>query len=158
YDGSSLQSLEPLLRQRFDQEFQQDGGNSGNAQARAINDNGWIVGDFSYFGASGPVSRLFLYDGTDLVELGLGQAVDLNNSGQVLVRLCPATICALSSSSIHDGSGIHSLGNLDGHAINNLGHVAGTIPDPDTGLPQRAAFHDGTALYDLNDLVDAADP
>jgi len=118
------------------------------SQANAINDNGDIVG---YFDMSNGYRQAFMYQNGQLTNTFEGNALDINNNGQV-VGLCGDITKSYWQACLSDNGTeyIFSLGgNGEANAINNLGQVVGRSW---TESKQNGFFH--AFLYENNVITD----
>jgi len=132
-------------------------GKTGSSSARAINDDGQIIGSSN--SGYGQPSRAFLYENgvmSDLGSLGYSaSASDINELG-VAVGVSMESRYGQNHGVIFDNGMVFDLGTLGGNfsaaqAINDHGHVVGSsrTVSGDT----HAFLYDGESMIDLNDLL-----
>ncbi len=95
--------------------------------ASAINDSGQVVGTFTT-----DVTHAALWNGTSLTDLGIGEARDINNAGQVVGN-------SNGQATLWNGTTRTDLGSFQAVAINNLGQVVGYA-----GIGPNAVLWNGT--------------
>lgn len=100
-----------------------------------------------------------------MIDLGtLGgfnsEGLDINNTGMVTGWSYDSDFNIRAF--LHNGTTMINLGTLGyasrGIALNDSGWVVGRSQDLDDGGLDHAILHDGTALFDLNDLIADSDP
>jgi probable HAF family extracellular repeat protein len=128
--------------------------------ARAINDAGQVIGFADRLGEASD-GAAFLYSDGEMINLGtLGlensQAHAINNAGQVTGFAYEPKRAFLYSGGMTMDLGTLGGGFSVGHAINKWGQVTGASAVP--GGMVHAFLSDGGPMFDLNALVDPADP
>jgi probable HAF family extracellular repeat protein len=134
---------------------------SQQSKARAINDNGQIVGGSLPAG----VQHAFLYDGGTMNDLGtLGGtesfAYGINNQGQIVGDSWVTNGGLSDTAFVYSNGTMTALGNLGGWraiqvlAINDHGQIVGYAGDVNTGGPSvtRGFLYSGGTMTDLGDL------
>ncbi len=131
-----------------------------SGMARAINDNGQVVGQF---GANYGLIHAFLYSGGSMTDLGTlnatlneSSACGINDSGQV-VGYADYNGSSYFHAFLYSGgtmTDLSKLGGMDaGCGINNSGEVVGY--GPTYGLADNHAFlFDNGTMTDLNSAID----
>ena len=137
-----------------------------SSQGLDINDSGQVTGYASSLIAGRVKRRAFLWNGSTMQDLGtLGgsssSAHAINAAGQV-AGTSDIENDAGSHAFLWDRDTLRDLGTLGGtdsagHDINDSGQVIGTS-DIAGDVARHAFVWSGSVLYDLNDLIDPADP
>jgi len=131
--------------------------NGVDSVGNALNDRGQVVG----VALLGPAEiRSFLWDAGTMIDLGPGNmaALDINNSGQILLQQLIAKPDDPNSCFLRDGEMMIDLGTLDGNQcfasdLNNRGQVVGAIGRTDgrSSTIQAFLWESGT-MTDLGSL------
>jgi probable HAF family extracellular repeat protein len=152
YDGAIIHSLGTL------------GGTS--SRATGLNNLNTIVG-ISAIGGNQTAPHAFLFD-TAMHDLGAFRAYDISDNGLVVGGVggnggFGVKVSGGSHAVVYDGS-LHDLGTLSGFsssellAVNTAGQAVGNAAHEAGGHTYYSGMlYDGTALYDINTLIDPTD-